>query len=684
MDINNSNSAQNGNVFSIALNQMSKEVDLSVSNPFLALLTNSTLAQADQNATILGLNQPRLASPDEISINTSTSISLLTALNSASLMINELLSPDSPAPLAQGALAADVAVTGDAQSTSDGSLITFLTILGKTLTEVKQLQRKIAEQEATDTRALAKALETLSGTFGNDIMQKVDLLNNLEDLRKNGAQNISTGRRYILGEHPELMLQLAKYGIVPPAAGGGPFDGMARAAAANNQPPYDNPVYKAMAAAIPSGWEELSGSELDKVINQLKFSVIKDLHPDLSARTGLAGFLFRSSFESALGLFGVRQFNSEIKLMQMMLLRQQLQEFKNQGPEHISTGERYILGKNPGLMMDMANLGIFPPSRGGGPYDGMAKSYVAEGKAPYDNTLNAAMANSLPSGWEELSTEELDRTIQKLDRQIERQANRITNSALFGHASIPWSPLIFNPSWAFGGLIRPSDIFSPFALTFGAFNPTINRMLANLSLADEGDLNHNTIVNDLLAKVILNQSLAFSLRLGLFPRLSPPFLASHVLQHLIETNGMPSLVGDLMGFARSSVFERDLMKESLIVFAVLVTLSNYSSLASSDSIQEILQSMASLHPELGFYTSIAALMLKGSRQPDLSAAAKGIIKKLAEKVDKDQNLVENLQLLEKMILAMMKKLLEGIPANSALGDTFGPDGDSNSTVLIQG
>ncbi len=677
MDINNANNAQNGHFFSSALGQANREVDLTVSNPFLALLTNSTLAQSDQQSIIFSLNQPKLASPDEISINTLTFVSAQTVLNSASLMINELLSSDSPAPMAQEG-------TGATQGGNDGSLISFLTILGKTLTEVKQLQRKIAEQEVTDTRALAKALETLSGTFGSDMMQKVDLLNHLEDLRKNGGQNIATGRRYILGEHPELMLQLAKYGIIPPTAGGGPFDGMAQAAAANQQPPYDNPVYKAMADALPSGWEELSGSELDRVINQLKFSIIQAMHPEISSHNGLAGFLFRSAFESTLGLFGVRQFNSEIKLMQMMLLRQQLQEFKDQGPEHISMGERYILGKKPDLMMDMANLGIFPPSRGGGPYDGMAKSYAAAGKAPYDTPFNAAMANALPSGWEELSLEELDHTIQNLDKQIEKQADRIASHALFGQASISWTPFMFNPSWGFGGLIRASDIFSPFALTFGAFNPAINRMLENLSLVDDEVLTHEVIVNDLLAKVILNQSLAFSLRLGFSPLLSSSVLASHMLQHMIETNSMQLIVGDLMGFSHSSTFERELMKESLIVFAVLVTLSNYSSLASSDSIQEILQSMASLHPELEFYTSIATLLLKGSRQSDLSAAAKDMINKLAEKVDKDQDTLGNLQLLEKMILAMMKKLLEGIPITPDLEDSFGHEGETGGSLFIRG
>ncbi|WP_068469096.1 hypothetical protein [Candidatus Protochlamydia phocaeensis] len=689
-------------------------------NLSLSFQIKSTLSQADVAFNLNpSLNHPILTPPDEINIatNTNSLVQLVTILNSATQMIQEALDILNPNPAPGVAanqsqmpgVAAGQSQTADGATAPDGSqantglsndsMLKFLTVLGKALTDLRQLEHKIEQQEATDTRALAHALETLSKLHGNGTGGKLDLLNKLEDLRQNGAQQISTGERYILGEHPDLMLQLASYGIMPPTAGGGPYDGMAQAYANNNTPPYDNPIYQGMAQALPGGWEELSGSELDQVINKLKSSIAKDMVANMIGGSGLGSFLMRTSLESSLGIFNIMHLSSDSKLIQLMLLRQQLEDFKEQGPRNISSGERFILGERPDLMLQLANAGIYPPMNGGGPYDGMARTEAANGNPPYDNPIYQTMANSLPTGWEELSSSELDNVLNQLDNQINSLSNNFAPNFLSENRfDAPWNGMFFSPAFGFGGFGSSfDDIFSPATDIFGRFNPAINNMLGDLIaevdpmegfMVKLGFRSADQVVNDLLTKVILNQSLAFSLALELGNPFDPPSFAIQTLDNLVASAMINSMVEDLMGFPSTSLFEREMMKDSLISFAVLITLSNHNS-ASFNTLSDILQSVAEQRPDLAFYTAIGLSLLTGSQRPNPESAVREIVKRLADKVGQDQDQLEDIRLLEALLMAMMKKLLQGLLGSPQQGgpDPSGSDGQGsggNTTFIIQG
>jgi len=130
--------------------------------------------------------------------------------------------------------------------------------------------------ESPGTAAKRRELEGLEGkkeALKGDLKEMEELKAALENLKKNGVEHISTGERIILGRHPELMLKLEKYGVIPPDVGGGPYDGFARRQAAQGAPPYDKREYIDMAKRLPVGWEELSVQEMDKVLGDLQVAM---------------------------------------------------------------------------------------------------------------------------------------------------------------------------------------------------------------------------------------------------------------------------------------------------------------------------------------------------------------------------------------------------------------------------
>lgn len=74
----------------------------------------------------------------------------------------------------------------------------------------------------------------------------------------------------ILAKRPDLVIKLEKYGIELPKKEGGKFRGIAKKWAKEKKPPYDNPVYQALATRLPTGWEEVTADELDELVNKLQ------------------------------------------------------------------------------------------------------------------------------------------------------------------------------------------------------------------------------------------------------------------------------------------------------------------------------------------------------------------------------------------------------------------------------
>ncbi|MGA8164350.1 MAG: hypothetical protein WB791_04905 [Waddliaceae bacterium] len=77
----------------------------------------------------------------------------------------------------------------------------------------------------------------------------------------------------ILAKRPDVVLKLEKYGLLPPCKTGGRFEGCAKEWAKKKHPPYDQPVYQAMAERLPTGWEELTIEEVDRLLERLSKTI---------------------------------------------------------------------------------------------------------------------------------------------------------------------------------------------------------------------------------------------------------------------------------------------------------------------------------------------------------------------------------------------------------------------------
>jgi hypothetical protein len=141
---------------------------------------------------------------------------------------------------------------------------------------------------------------------------------------------------------------------------------------------------------------------LNKVMRELK-KVQKNIEQEESLR--------REAMRQSLEMFAELQ---GIDTLSKYLLIRELELLKVTNKERLYTGDRIILGKRPDLMLKLVNYGVLPPMVTGGPYDGYAKRAAAQGAFPYDNPAYAVLAESLPSGWEELSIQELDQVIDQL------------------------------------------------------------------------------------------------------------------------------------------------------------------------------------------------------------------------------------------------------------------------------
>lgn len=73
-----------------------------------------------------------------------------------------------------------------------------------------------------------------------------------------------------------------------------------------------------------------------------------------------------------------------------------------------------LLANRPDLVAKLEKYGLVPLGKTGGPYEGCAKQWAKERKAPYDVPEYQALAERLPIGWEEISEEELVGILNKV------------------------------------------------------------------------------------------------------------------------------------------------------------------------------------------------------------------------------------------------------------------------------
>lgn len=84
-------------------------------------------------------------------------------------------------------------------------------------------------------------------------------------------------------------------------------------------------------------------------------------------------------------------------------------------PKHI------ILAKRPDIVLRLEKYGLLPDCKSGGKYEGCAKQWASDGAPPYDTPQAQALAERLPAGWEELTENEFDQLLEKLNAVLEEK-----------------------------------------------------------------------------------------------------------------------------------------------------------------------------------------------------------------------------------------------------------------------
>jgi len=92
--------------------------------------------------------------------------------------------------------------------------------------------------------------------------------------------------------------------------------------------------------------------------------------------------------------------------------------------------KRVLLAERPDLVLKLEKYGVHLPRKAGGVYEGCAKQWSKERKPPYDRAQYQALAERLPVGWEELTTEEMDQLLERLRTAIsEKQKEKLYTAA---------------------------------------------------------------------------------------------------------------------------------------------------------------------------------------------------------------------------------------------------------------
>lgn len=625
----------------------------------------------EQEMSHLSLDLPLLASPGEL---------LLRKLPITKIIENTLHATDEFLQESIALLEAKVPLTKQPiqeQAFTDShqsSLSAFLNTLSKALTHLKQTQREIELLEASDKRALTQALLNLSEIHEPKLlgwMEKIDLLEQLKELKMSGMELISTGHRIILGKRPDLMLRLLQQGIIPSSTGGGPFDGMAAKAIAEKKTPYNNPLFTPLAHIIPSGWEELSEAEMDAVINRLQASIN---HVQMSF---LKSDMLTSLITLAMTHFSIPTSLGHPSLLQLLDVRNQLIFLKSNNIEQLSIGPRLVLGHHPDIMMQLLNLGIIPPVIGENSSKGMAKQQTELKEGLYSNPLYAAMAQSLTSGWEELSEEEVDQVIAQIDAKLDHsltynwQSLKKVESRLFQQRTGDFHPLI---SDSLNALLLPS-LTSPFLnedlesdkITHDS-NTNTHRLQTEqiqssqpTSNVSRGWIRPNQMVDLLLIKVVIHQALGFAMFYQINPLLNPFDFGLQMLNHWIVADLASLMVNESDEYSKADALERDLIKQSFISFALILSLIHAQQVSSSTTpIRQILKAIAtkSENSAHAFYANAADILVEGCQSDDPNKSIRQFIRALAAKIEQNDDQLNKLRLLQKLLLEIMKKLMQ--------------------------
>lgn len=351
------------------------------------------------------------------------------------------------------------------------TMMTYMLAIKDAIGQLKEELATISQSSIIDdkTRILALLGGLKEASNLTSLMTLRDELTNLQDSSEPGSQSV------YLGLHPEIMLQLKQQGIMPPLNPQSSYSGMARQEAADKQPPYDTPVYAALAQSLPPGWEEISKTDLQGLINQVNTAISQ-----AKDGIGIAGALYQNLVDSSSIMLGVTpHISNDPQLANMISLRNQLDQYQQAGNGVTS----FNLGEHPDLMLQMQQYNIqIPPGDGG----------ANAGSVPLTPP---------PGGVLLLTPAQLQGVIGQLDSAIAQRSAQQPPMTLGD--SLASTPSILNPV-VLDSIANVLEVFNPCgALIDGMIQSQISSMVENGDISFAQGVIFSTLLNNLMTTQVL-------------------------------------------------------------------------------------------------------------------------------------------------------------------------------------
>lgn len=624
----------------------SREIELARKKKTAPTQTATTISKASQAERIAftGTETPTLAPTKAIQFDAeevSEEEAVEAALDGMIELLQELETIVSETSIAGTAAEVELAVpeAEKEKGIPTTSLRKYLAQLSSVLLTIKKLKEDIEldlEGKKRNLELAVIALDKLNKS-GLDV-EKLLLIAELEAL-KGTARHTESGPRVFLGERPDLVLRLYQAGISPPTfhVHGGPFNGTVKKMVAEGTPPYDNPIYAEMAEGGDL-WYDVHVSSVDQTIRQIVASmsppeIIKVPKFFTSVNLSTQTILVRSFIPIFLFMPSViltkKQVSHQLKVMMKV----------------VKKNKNVKLGKRPDLMLKLVTLGIKIPVNPSAKSAGSAKKAAEKKVPPYNNPIYAAMAHILPAGWEELTTRQVKTLIKQIDASTQGRMKAIKMGMM---------PIVFTPIFMSAQL--------PLALA-----PLVDKKVMKV-LMDVQRLGYKRATHHLSfffltpsqKEVVRMLTASVAITQAIFLAVNPPpkemrKFGVQSLECWVNQQMAVKLVGNLYGFSGASLFERELMANALVSFALVSTLIT-AYRPSPKELISTLQQLATIKPYAQF-AAIAIVLVEAQRQTEI-AAMKNIIKELLKGIEADQRQLENLSMLEALIENMIKQLMQ--------------------------
>lgn len=552
-------------------------------------------------------------------------------------------------------------------TTSGGSanavvLQEFLKAVGTALAELRQALKEGESGKGVKSRELMRWLTILDNLRPNpsELAGMAALRDELQAFKKQSGN----GPIY-LGDRPDLAYRLFRAGVKF-REGNGTESEAIKEKIASGSAPYDNPVYANMALQLPEGWESLNLNSSD--LNQLLADLDQQIGVTamkVAVKSGMEGegLLLVAGMAASL-MSPLAQ--SQPQLADQLILQMQLQSLKAGAKDG-----QVKLVDHPEIMLQLKQQGIIPSSINS-ELAGTAKELADQHTPPYDNPVYAQMAQELPPGWEDLSLNDLNKSIQQLNDQMLSQAQQASTQ-------LPPSGGVYNFIEINNQLMMIKEIanlaessMNPhqnFFRTFGfdSSDQLLQKIMKQLDIPGP----FQSALEDIMLTLMLTTSLADTVgqQAGL------DFLRGNSLSRKIR-NLMQSRLPDLLTERLAeryqiSADDQHILKQSLIGFSIAYSLS----LAGSRPLlQQALNSLSKID-DLGSPAGIAQILLDESvgEEEETDHVIDQTIQRLREQFEGKYS-IENLDLLRALIKVMLK-LLAQISAVSVDGSNQSSGGD---------